>query len=93
VPLGRVPAKNTTVISAVNPAMVCSKNYTCFYPAGYAVDVTIPIINTGQAEYWRPNAHAPWGWIYLFSTWIFTGLGWAFATLAVAGYTGLIRKD
>jgi hypothetical protein len=88
-----VPAKNTTVISAVNPAMVCSKNYTCFYPAGYAVDVTIPIINTGQAEYWRPNAHAPWGWIYLFSTWIFTGLGWAFATLAVAGYTGLIRKD
>jgi hypothetical protein len=36
-------------------------NYPCFAPAEYAIDVTIPIIKTGQAEDWRPNAAANWG--------------------------------
>jgi len=26
-------------------------------------------------------------------TWIATGLGWALATLLVAGYTGLVRRE
>jgi hypothetical protein len=57
------------------------------------VDVVVPIINLRQAESWRVDGHAPWGWAYIAVGWVATGLGWAFTTLAVAGYTGLIRKD
>jgi hypothetical protein len=88
-----VPAKDTSSLQPAPSAMVCSADYTCFSPFGYAIDVTIPIIKTGQADSWRPNAAADWGWAYLAGTWVFTGLGWAFTTLAVAGYTGLIRKE
>jgi hypothetical protein len=86
-----VPAKD--VKNTAPTALHCSPNYTCFYPAGYAVDLVVPIINLRQAENWRPNGHAAWGWAYITVGWIATGLGWALTTLAVAGYTGLIRKE
>lgn len=70
-----------------------TEKYPCFYPAGYAIDVVIPLINVRQADNWRPNADAPWGWSLVAGTWVATGLGWALSTLAVAGYTGLIRKE
>jgi hypothetical protein len=71
----------------------CTSNYPCFYPAGYAIDTVIPIINVHQSEYWAPDANLPWGWAWVASTWIATGLGWAIATLLVAGYTGLVRRQ
>jgi hypothetical protein len=52
-----------------------------------------PIINLRQAENWRLNGDAAWGWAYLTVGWVATGLGWALSTLAVVGYTGLVRKD
>jgi hypothetical protein len=88
-----VPAKDTKTVTPAPTALHCSSAYPCFYPAGYAVDVVVPIVNLRQAEHWRPNGHAPWGWFYIAVGWIATGLGWAFSTLAVAGYTGLVRRD
>lgn len=88
-----VPAKSTKDIDPVPTAMQCSPGYPCFYPAGYAVDVVVPIINLRQAENWRVDGQASWGWAYLAVGWVATGLGWAFTTLAVAGYTGLVRKE
>lgn len=74
-------------------ALDCRADYPCFYPLGYAMDLTIPIIKVGQAENWRIDGAAAWGRAFVGGTWIITGLGWAFTTLAVVGYTGLIRKD
>jgi len=71
----------------------CTASYPCFYPAGYAVDTLIPIISVYQAAYWGPDGHAPWGWAWVAGTWIATGLGWALATLLVAGYTGPVRQN
>jgi hypothetical protein len=88
-----VPAKDTKTVAPAPSALHCSPGYPCFYPAGYAVDVVVPIVNLRQAENWRPDGHAAWGWAYVAGGWIATGLGWAFTTLAVAGYTGLVRKD
>jgi hypothetical protein len=47
-----------------------------------------------QADFWAPNADAsrPWDWLSVWVTYVSTGLGWLFATLAVAGYTGLARN-
>jgi hypothetical protein len=83
-----VPTGNTRA-----SATVCTSGYPCFYPAGYAFDTVVPVISLGQHSNWRINAAAPWGWAYTTATWTATGLGWAFATLAVAGFTGLIRKE
>jgi hypothetical protein len=80
-------------VASLNPAH-CNGVYPCFNPFGYAVDTVIPIINVHQADFWAPNAHAssPWGWLSVVITYLSTGLGWLFATLAVAGYTGLARN-
>jgi predicted acyltransferase (DUF342 family) len=74
-------------------AMHCTSGYPCFYPAGYAIDVVIPIINVHQASFWGPNGDAPWGDALTVFTWLGTAVGWALATLAVAGYTGLVRSS
>jgi hypothetical protein len=88
-----VPAKDTKDITPVPTALHCSPAYPCFYPAGYAVDVVLPIVNLRQAENWRPDGHAAWGSAFIAVEWIATGLGWAFTTLAVAGFTGIVHKD
>jgi uncharacterized protein YjbI with pentapeptide repeats len=77
----------------VPSASECTSSYPCFYPAGYTVDTVIPIINVHQAQSWGPDGSAPWGRAFVAATWIATGLGWALATLLVAGYTGLVRQD
>jgi len=88
VPIGEIEG-----LHSVPSATQCTSEYPCFYPAGYTVDTVIPIINVHQADYWGPDGHAPWGWVWVGGTWIATGLGWALATLLVAGYTGLVRQD
>ena len=70
-----------------------NSSYPCFYPAGYAIDTVVPIINIHQADHWGPNGHAHFGWLWVAGTWVATVLGWALATLLVAGYTGLVRRD
>ena len=88
-----VPVGDIQGLKFVPSANECTASYPCFFPAGYAVDTVIPIINVHQAQYWAPDGHAPWGWAWVAGTWIATGLGWALATLLVAGYTGLVRQD
>jgi hypothetical protein len=88
-----VPAGDTEGLRPAPSATDCTSNYPCFYPVGYAVDTVIPIINVHQAEYWGPYGQVPWGRAWVAGTWIATGLGWALATLLVAGYTGLVRRD
>lgn len=67
--------------------------YRCFYPAGYSVDIVIPIINVHQADNWGPDGAAPWGQAFVIASWVATGAGWALATLLVTGYTGLVRQE
>lgn len=87
-----VPGNDTKGLSPAPTTQHCTSDYPCFYAAGYAVDVVIPLINTQQSDNWRINGNAPWGWAWTAGSWIATGLGWAFSTLAVAGYTGIIKR-
>ena len=87
-----VPVQSTMGLPTIPTAASCTSYYPCFYPVGYAIDTVIPLVNVHQADYWGPNASAPFGWVYVLVTWVGIVLGWAFATLAVAGYTGLVRN-
>ena len=88
-----VPLMGTASGHQPPPVTQCTKTYPCFYPAGYAIDTVIPLINVHQATYWGPNGDATWGHALVVFTWVGTALGWALATLAVAGYTGLVRNS
>jgi hypothetical protein len=88
-----VPAKKVEAVTTAPTALHCRSGYPCFYPATYALDVVVPIVKVGQADSWRMDGTAPWGWAYLAGSGLATGLGWALTTLAVVGYTGLVRKQ
>ena len=78
----------------LNPAaMRCVTGYPCFYPAGYAFDTVVPIINIRQADFWHVNGHHPFGWAWVLGNWIATALGWFLATLLVVGYSGLAKQQ
>jgi hypothetical protein len=88
-----IPILAPTGLHPVPAAMRCTSNYPCFYPAAYAIDTVIPIINVHQAAYWGPSGRGPWGHALAIFTWVGIVLGWILATLAVAGYTGLVRRN
>ena len=88
-----VPVGNIHGLRPVPSATQCTSDYPCFYPFGYTIDTVIPLINVHQADFWGPDGHAAWGWVWVSLTWTATVLGWALATLLVAGYTGLVRQD
>jgi cytoskeletal protein CcmA (bactofilin family) len=88
-----IPVGDTTNLHPVPVASRCTSDYPCFYPAGYAFDVVVPLINVHQAQYWGINAAAPWGWAWISATWIATVLGWTGATFLVAGLTSIGRRN
>ena len=87
-----VPVGNLSGVHPIPVASHCTASYPCFYPAGYAIDTVIPIINVHQADFWGLNGSAWGGWAWVAGSWLATGAGWALATLLVAGYTGIVRR-
>jgi hypothetical protein len=87
-----IPTQDTKGLSTTPTALHCVANYPCFYPAGYAIDTVIPLINPlHQADHWGPNPHAHFGWLWVNGAYIGSGLGWVLATLAIAG--GLVGRN
>lgn len=64
------------------------EDYPQFTPLTYAIDTLIPFVDLHQESYWLPT-HLGYK-IYL---WVHIIFGWVLATIAVAGFTGLIKKD
>ncbi|WP_026449166.1 hypothetical protein [Actinopolyspora mortivallis] len=60
---------------------------------GLGIDTAIPLLKTGGGQRCEIATTTNWGQALYLSRYLFTALGWAFATLFVAGYTGLIRKN
>lgn len=58
-----------------------------FHPFAYTADVTLPIVNLGQKNAWEPQGAA------LYWSWALTGAGWVLTTAAVAGLTGILKRD
>jgi hypothetical protein len=87
-----VPVGDIEGLHSVPSATKCTSSYPCFYALGYTVDTVVPILNVHQAQYWGPDGRTPWGEAWVVWTWIATVFGWAFTTLLVVGYTGLVRQ-
>ena len=88
-----ITASNLNNTSLHPTALRCVSGYPCFYPAGYAFDLVVPLINIRQADFWQTNGHHPYGWVWVLATWAATAFGWFLATLLVVGYSGLARRE
>jgi hypothetical protein len=88
-----IAASNVQNASLHPTALHCVTGYPCFYPAGYAFDIVVPLINIRQADFWQANGHHAFGWVCVLFTWTATALGWFLATLLVVGYSGLAQRQ
>ncbi len=59
-----------------------------FHPSLYSLDVLVPVVNLQVQENWILLG----GWVWWFMR-AQIALGWVFSTLAVLGFSGLVRKD
>jgi hypothetical protein len=59
---------------------------------GLAVDSAIPLVSTGAADRCQLTTGTASGQALAAAGWLFTLLGWATATLVVAGYSGWVRR-
>jgi len=73
------------------------RDYPRFNAFVYSLDTFVPILDLHQESAWMPQpmraeegSWAGWARGYL---WVHIIFGWIFTTLAVLGFTGLVKKD
>lgn len=59
----------------------------------YALDTFVPFVDLHQETYWEPKADGVGGGFLRGYLWVHIIAGWVLTTFAVAGFTGLIKKD
>jgi hypothetical protein len=57
----------------------------------YSLDVFLPVIDFRQAEYWIATGRGGLGKAMQWFTWFHIAAGWILSTLAVAGFSGLVK--
>jgi hypothetical protein len=57
-----------------------------------AIDTSVPVLQLGGGKQCQITATTSWGQVLYLANYLLQALGWAFATLFVAGYTGLVRN-
>ena len=77
----------SVAIVTVSGAVRCS----AVEQIGYALNVATPLVKVDTARCTVAPSAA--GQLVLASTWVLQILAWAFATLFVAGFTGLVRRN
>lgn len=68
-------------------------DYPEFNQLTYAIDTFFPIVDLHQETYWLPKAKTFWHGFYRFYLWLHIAMGWFLTTIAVVGFTGIIKKD
>jgi hypothetical protein len=84
---------------------VLPDGYPNFRALTYSIDVFLPIVSFSQEEHWRPGNlgfldqpkerwYDPrsWNWLRFYNR-LHIILGWVLTTIAVLGFTGIIRKE
>ena len=79
-----VPADATAKATARH----CTHAYPCYSPWTYTLDLVVPILDVPDGGAWRPHGRG-----YVYAGVFATVFGWAFSSLAVLGYTGVVRRE
>lgn len=68
-------------------------DYPEFNAFVYSVDVLLPIVDMKLESHWMPGSRGFWGSLGRAYFWLHIALGWVFTTIAVVGFTGLVKQD
>ena len=85
-----IETKPPTPAAIIKANGACPKNYPCYSPWAYSFDTLIPIIHLGQSDAWTPAGDE--GRAIRYYGYVVTILGWGLASMAIAGFSGLVRK-
>tara|TARA_R110002124_G_scaffold26361_7_gene94891 strand:+ start:17263 stop:18885 length:1623 start_codon:yes stop_codon:yes gene_type:complete len=69
------------------------EDYPAFNGLMYSLDTFFPFVDFHQEAYWLPFAGDRFGGFFRLWLWVHIIAGWVLSTMAVAGLTGLIKKD
>jgi hypothetical protein len=58
----------------------------------YSLETLLPFVDLYQAKHWVPNAESGGGRALRWYLWLHTLLGWFFASMIVAGLSGVVQK-
>jgi len=56
-----------------------------------SVDALLPVVETGQRDFWSPDTRTPLGNLGKWYLYFQTLAGWALSLLAVAGFSGIVK--
>lgn len=75
-------------------------DYPQFRPWLYSFDTVVPVVNLHMEEFWGPSlgpasgaVPSRWAWVAWWYLRFHIFAGWVLSTLAVLGFSGLIRRD
>jgi hypothetical protein len=66
--------------------------YKPFSGIVYSLETLLPFVDLYQAKHWVPNAESGGGRVLRGYLWFHTLLGWFFASMIVAGLSGVVQK-
>lgn len=87
---GAVGASMLDVITHAGPQPSHSCNLAETF--GVAIETDVPFLKNISGNHCEIATETFWGQVAYLASYLFQALGWSFATLFVAGYTGLVRK-
>jgi hypothetical protein len=68
--------------------------YEHFYAPVYSLENSFPLVKLGQVDRWQPDpSQGGYASFLRLFCWAQIILGWFFATMGIAGVTGIIRRD
>jgi hypothetical protein len=79
--------------SAPEAAAECVAGYPCFHSLIYMLDVTVPVVEFHQQEYWAPSADVRGGAGYLWLVWLSTAVGWVLTAAVGGGTATALRRQ
>ena len=68
------------------------ERYKPFSPLIYSLETLLPLVDLYQSKHWIPDANTPGGRNLRRYLWFHTLAGWFFASMLIAGVTGLVQK-
>lgn len=66
-------------------------SYTRFNAYVFSLDTLVPVFETGQQDFWLPDARHPVGLVGRIYVYLQAMAGWALSLLAIAGFSGIVK--
>jgi len=71
----------------------CVPGYPCFNAWVYSADLILPVVNLRQRDNWYVDTSSAAGWYIKYFELFATVTGWALATVVVASFGNLIKRE